>query len=349
MQSTETLPSISAQRHVEPARLTRLVRGELDWIVMKGLEKDRARRYETASGLARDIEHYLNDEPVEAGPPSASYRLRKYASKHRMALATSAAFIALLVLGTVISVGQALRDRAETVAQSAEQAARSEQRQAVEERNRAEAQSAVSRAVTEFLQKDLLAQASPALNARREKMTVESLLDRAATKIAGRFDQQPQVEAVIRRTIGDTYFSLGLYPQARPHLERSLDICRRALGSDHPETLAAMNSLGELYRAQGEHDRAEKLLTESSEGMRRVLGPDHPDTLGTMNNLASLYQDRGWNDRAEALWVKTLATMRRVLGPEHHETLSTISNLAVLYPPEKAEPLYMEALDGWRR
>ena len=100
-------------RQTEPARLTRLVRGELDWIVMKALEKDRARRYETAGGLARDIQRYLDGEPVEACPPSARYRLRKFASKHRAALATASAFAALLVPATAVSTWQAIRREAE--------------------------------------------------------------------------------------------------------------------------------------------------------------------------------------------------------------------------------------------
>src|ERR1700680_2999359 len=95
--SGEALASISAQRHMEPAKLTRLVRGELDWIVMKCLEKDRSRRYETASGLAREVQRYLADEAVEACPPSVGYRLRKFARKHRAALVTTIAFAALLL------------------------------------------------------------------------------------------------------------------------------------------------------------------------------------------------------------------------------------------------------------
>src|SRR5262249_25671607 len=83
--SRDSLVSISAQRHMEPAQLTKLVRGELDWIVMKALEKDRTRRYQTANGLARDLERYLADEPVAAWPPSAAYRLRKSAPEHRAA------------------------------------------------------------------------------------------------------------------------------------------------------------------------------------------------------------------------------------------------------------------------
>ncbi len=107
--STATLSAIAAQRRIEPARLSRMFRGDLDWITMKALEKDRTRRYETANGLARDIERYLNDEPVEAGPPCESYRLRKFARKNRTALRIAGAFLLLLVIGAVASTWQAIR------------------------------------------------------------------------------------------------------------------------------------------------------------------------------------------------------------------------------------------------
>ncbi len=103
LSSSNNLPKIAAARKTEPARLLNLVRGEIDWIVMKCLEKDRSRRYDTASGLARDVERYLADEPVEACPPSARYRLSKFARKHRKALVTAAAFAILLIAGTVVS------------------------------------------------------------------------------------------------------------------------------------------------------------------------------------------------------------------------------------------------------
>ncbi|HKI31789.1 MAG TPA: protein kinase [Gemmataceae bacterium] len=103
LSSSNNLPKIAAARKTEPARLSKLVRGEIDWIVMKCLEKDRSRRYETANEVARDLERYLADEPVEACPPSSSYRLRKFARKHKKALATAAAFVVLLVAGVVTS------------------------------------------------------------------------------------------------------------------------------------------------------------------------------------------------------------------------------------------------------
>ncbi len=109
--SGEALASISAQRQMEPAKLTKLLRGELDWIVMKTLEKDRDRRYETANAFADDLQRYLNDEPVQACPPSAGYRLRKFARRYRAAIWTTGIVALALVVGTVVSVRQAVRAR----------------------------------------------------------------------------------------------------------------------------------------------------------------------------------------------------------------------------------------------
>ncbi len=118
LSTSQALASIAATRKTEPAKLARLMRGELDWIVMKCLEKERSRRYETANGLSRDLEHYLHDEVVEARPPSASYRLRKFVRKHRMGLAAAASFAALLIAAVVVSGWLALRRmRAEAIAQ----------------------------------------------------------------------------------------------------------------------------------------------------------------------------------------------------------------------------------------
>jgi WD40 repeat protein/serine/threonine protein kinase len=159
------LAAISAQRQTEPAKLTRLVRGELDWIVMKALEKDRNRRYETANGLAQDVERYLHDEPVEACPPTARYRLRKFARKHQSGLATAAGFAILLVLGTAMSAWQAVRaTQAETEALANEQyananAAKAEknEQEANQQRDDAQKQRDEVRALNDQLRRTLYA------------------------------------------------------------------------------------------------------------------------------------------------------------------------------------------------
>ena len=121
------LPSVADVRRTDPQKLVSLMRGELDWMILKCLEKDRGRRYQAASGLARDLERYLADEPVEACPPTAGYRLGKFARKHRTALVTSSSFAMLLVAGVVVSTLQAVRaTSAETVAKRAELEAKEE-------------------------------------------------------------------------------------------------------------------------------------------------------------------------------------------------------------------------------
>jgi WD40 repeat protein/serine/threonine protein kinase/tetratricopeptide (TPR) repeat protein len=134
-----SLPSLAAQRKLEPAKLARLVRGDLDWIVMKALDKDRARRYETANGFARDIQAYLADEAVEACPPSALYRLRKFARKHRAALTTAATILLLLVAGVAVSSWQAIR------ATQAEEQAAHDRDTAIEQGLEAKKQTAIAK------------------------------------------------------------------------------------------------------------------------------------------------------------------------------------------------------------
>ncbi|HTU18719.1 MAG TPA: protein kinase, partial [Gemmataceae bacterium] len=137
--------TVSTQRQSEPKQLSRLIRGELDWIVMKALEKDRGRRYVTVNGFARDIQRYLADEPVEACPPSAGYKLRKFARKYRGILVTASAFVLLLTAGALVSTWQAIRAtlaetnalQAQTLAEEQSQLARQAQDVAQAERQQA--------------------------------------------------------------------------------------------------------------------------------------------------------------------------------------------------------------------
>jgi serine/threonine protein kinase len=149
LSTTKELPSIAACRHVEPRKLSGLVRGELDWIVMKALEKDRNRRYETANGLASDLRRYLDDEPVEACPPSARYKLSKFLRRHRLPLRVVAAFVLLLILGTVASAwlaanAQAARERAVAAeARARDERDHAQSAQALADRNFQKARAAV--------------------------------------------------------------------------------------------------------------------------------------------------------------------------------------------------------------
>src|SRR5262249_22988080 len=186
LSSSAELPAIAAKRKLEPKKLTRLVHGDLDWIVMKALEKDRSRRYETANGLAMDVQRYLNDEPISAGPPSPGYRLRKFVRRHKRTVGTAVIVLLALVAGVVISTGNAVRA---TLAEA----------RANQERDAANKAAAQAAAISKFLTDDLLGQAAPDLNSRDRGVTVEQLLDKAAQNIPNnkRFADQPEIEASI--------------------------------------------------------------------------------------------------------------------------------------------------------
>ena len=338
---------VQAIREEEPARLSsihRSYRGDIDTIVAKALEKDKARRYASAADLAGDIRRYLTDEPIVARPPSTAYQLRKFARRHKALVAGTAAVFLALVAGVMASTWAAVR------AHRAERAAEAQ-------RKRADQEAETARAVSDFLQNDLLAQASAANQSPGAKpdpdLKVRTALDRAAARIPGRFDRQPELEAAIRDTIGKTYYQLGLFPEARKQLERALDLYRRTLGEDSPKTLTTMSRLGRTAWLQGDYPEAETLLSRALEFQRRVLGPEHPDTLYSMNNLGNVYRAQGKDPQAEALYSQTLESRRRVLGPEHPDTLTSMNNLGNVYWSQgkyaQAETLYSQAMDIQRR
>ena len=323
--------AVGQKRRTEPLALAKQMRGDLDSIALKALEKDRSRRYGSPSDLAADIRRYLNHEAVLAVLPSVAYRARKFARRYRVALVTVCAFVLVLIVAAGVSIRQSLR---------------------------ANREAAVAQAVNDFLQNDLLAQASAATQSGPTAkpdpdLKVRTALDRAAVRITGKFDRQPEVEAAIRDTIGQTYMDLGLYPEARKQLERALDLHRRVLGAKNPKTLKTMARLARIALRQGKYGEAQGLLSQGLEISRRVLGSDHPDTLYIMNNLANVYRAQGKYPQAEALLSQTLEIRRRELGPEHPDTLASMNNLANVNNAEgkyaQAEALYSQTLEIRRR
>jgi serine/threonine protein kinase/tetratricopeptide (TPR) repeat protein len=360
-----TLTTVSARRKADPRRLGPSLRGELDWIVMKALDKDRRRRYETANDLASDVMRYLSDQPVQAGPPSASYRLRKFVRRNKGPVAAGGALAALLVLGTLgTSIGLVRAVQAERKATIAAGQARTAQALAThrllevtKEKDRATVaeakanqEAAVAKAVREFLQDDVLAEASPDKNPRNKKVTMEEILGRAAARVDGKFAQQPRIEAEIRLTIGETYTALGDFTAAQPHLERAREISRRVMGENHPRTLNFMNSLGTLYWKQGQLSKAESLFVEALGISRGILGNEHRQTLDSMSGLGAVYRAQGQFSKAEPLLVEAMETSQRVLGK--HSDVMIVNNLALLYGSlgqlSKAEPLMAKVLEMQR-
>jgi len=308
--------AVQTIQQVDPTPLSsvsRAYRGDIETIVGKALEKDKARRYGSASDLAADIRRYLGDQPITARPPSTTYQLRKFARRNRAVVIGVAAVFVVLITGVVASTWEAVKAR----------------RAAAQARQ----QSAIAQAVNDFLQNDLLGQASAYKQSKPDPdIKVRTVLDRAAQRIEGKFDKQPEVEAAIRNTIGTTYTDLGLYPEAAKQLEAALDLRRRVLGREHPETLRSMNDLALVYMYEGSrYPQAEALAGQTLEIRRRVLGPEHPETLLSMSKLAIVYATEGKYAQAEALHSQTLEIQRRVLGPEHPDTLGSMHNLASDY------------------
>jgi serine/threonine protein kinase/tetratricopeptide (TPR) repeat protein len=324
--------SASAEvRGTVPRQLASLLRGDLDWITMKALEKDRARRYGSASEFAADIRRYLKHEAVLAVPPSLAYRTRKFARRYRGPLMTASVFALILLVAAVVSIREGVRAKREA---------------------------AIADAVNEFLQNDLLAQAGASAQAGPKAkpdphLEVRTALDRASGRIEGKFAKQPEVEASIRDTMGWTYLDLGSYPEARKQLERALELRRRVLGSQDVKTLKTLTSLGRVAFQQGKYAEAEALESQALDAQRRVLGSEHPDTLASMNSLAAVYEEEGKYAQAEGLDTQILETQKRVLGPEHPDTLRSMSSLAIVYDDEgkrtQAERLYAQTLEIRKR
>lgn len=307
-------------REEDPAPLS--VPRDLEIIVRKALEKNKGRRYTSAAELAGDLERYLTNEPILARPPSALYRARKFAVRHKALVGATAAVFLVLLAGTTVSTLQAIRAR------QAEQ---------------------VANAVNDFLQNDLIAQAGARAQAGAHRqmdpdLKVRTALDRAAERIAGKFDSQPAVEASLRRTIGLAYFNLSLFTKAEPQLERAVDIRKRVLGLEHPDTLASMDDLGVLYNLEAKYAAAEALLTRVSKTRERTLGKNHKDTLTTLSDLALAISYQGDFARGEPLFVRVLEAERHVQGEEHPDTVAVMDSLAWVYLNlgkfAQAEPLY---------
>jgi tetratricopeptide (TPR) repeat protein len=325
------LSTTAQRRGLEAPKLAGELRGDLDWVVMKALAKDRAGRYQSANAFAEDVQRHLRHEPVTAAAPTARYRLGKYARRHRVGLAAAAAIVLALIAGTVVSTWQAVR------ATKAERAARGERGQAVVERDRARKaeqeakdERAVSDAVREFLQQDLLAQASPE-SAPEPDVKLRTVLDLASEKVEGRFTNQPVVEAGIRMTLAETYHGLGEYAAMERHARRALELFRARVGETNTATLRAMSTLGDAYMHNGQTTDAILLLEQALDLHQHALGPDHPDTLISMNNLALAYHHAGRLAEAVRLSEETLKLKKARLGPEHDGTLASMNNLAGAY------------------
>jgi non-specific serine/threonine protein kinase/serine/threonine-protein kinase len=315
-----TSEACAEARGMEPAQLVGLLRGDLDWITLKALEKDRERRYGTPSGLGADVERYLDNRPVLARPASTAYRLRKYLRRNQVAVAVVAGAFALLV---AFATTQSLQLRRIT-----------------RERDRADR-------VTKFMTG--MFKVSDPSQARGNSITAREILDKSSNEIDAALSNDPELRAQMMDVMGEVYGNLGLYARAQVLLTRAMDIRRKDLGASDPRTLSSMDKLGWTLNREGKYNEAEKLQRETLALRRRVLGRKNPDTLRSMTNLSGTLALEGQYPEAENLQRETLDIQRRILGPEHPESLLSMSGLAnTLYREghlTEAEKLQRETLD----
>jgi non-specific serine/threonine protein kinase/serine/threonine-protein kinase len=329
---------IATNRNTEPARLVGQVRGDLDWITMKALEKDRTRRYDTVAGLASDVRRHLKDEPVVAGPPSAMYRTKKFVRRHRFGVSAAALLAIVLVLFTTTMAVQAQRIAAE-------------RDRANREATRANAEAEAARQVTAFLT-GLFSVSDPG-EARGGSITAREVLDKGVQRIQTELADQPLVQARLMVTMGQVYQGLGLYERAESLQRSALALRQRLLGARAEETLQSLHSLGASLTLKGDYREAERVTREALEGRRLVLGPEHPETVASLGNLNMIFLKTGKWGEAERGYRQVLAFRERVLGPNHRQTLSAATSLAAVLQVQgkldEAAALYDRSLAGFRK
>jgi serine/threonine protein kinase len=326
------LTTIAQQRKSEPPMLIRAVRGDLDWIVMKALEKDRTRRYETANGLALDVQRFLGNEVISARPPSKLYKLQKTVLRNKL-LFTGIGVIAVLLVVSLIIVSASLAKERES-------------------KRAAVAASAKSQQVTTFL-KDMLNGAGPIAAKGRDRTMLTEILDQTAFRLGTELSNQPEDEAELRSLIGKLYEEMGEAGKGEAMARRALAIRQEKFGPDSLEAAASQNLLGLMLMPQHKLPEAEQAHSKALAIRSRLLGNDNVDTATSLNNLAAVYRDQGRFREAETMATNALVIRQKLLGPEHLDVADSLRNLAIMYGSEsrwdEAERTARKVLEMRRR
>ena len=319
----------ATNRHTEPSRLASQLRGDLDWVTMKALEKDRTRRYQTANALAADVRHHLGNEPVSAGPPSAVYRTKKFVRRHRFGVAAAAT---LVLLGLAFGVTMAVQ--AQRIARERDRANR--------EAARANQEAEAATRVTEFMTS--LFKVSDPSEARGNTITAREILDLGAARIAKDLAGQPEVQGRLINTMGAVYQNLGLYKDSAALYRQSLDVRRRALGSRDAAVAASLHDLGTVLVQSGDYAGAEAALNEALALRESLHGTDSAEAALTAGSLAQLSYARGEYAKAEPLFKRKVHTLRR-LAPGHEEATSdALNDLAMTIQQTRSDYAGAQAL-----
>ena len=320
----EASRAAASARGTELRQLANELRGDLDWITMKAVEKDRNRRYGTPTELAADLRRYLENEPVMARPASAGYRLQKYVQRHRVAAVFTIVIAALLVSFGAVQAMQL--------------------RRITRERDRA---NRVSAFMTNMFK------LSDPTEVHASNVSTRDVLDKASKDIETSLSGDPEMQGQLMRVMGNAYKNMGLNDRAESLLEQAVQVDRRSFGPSNAETLAAISDLAWTLNQEGRIPEAEKLQREALHIEEQKLGADDPTTLGTKMGLAVTLDQEGRHEEAEKLARETLATQRRVLGPEDTSTLANMENLGAMLGNQgkfaDAEKLQRETFELERR
>jgi len=318
-------------RRTTTVALRKQLMGDLDWIVLRAMEKERERRYASVGDLAADIRRHLQEEPVLARPPRTGYRIRKWVRRNKIATVAGLSVVLALSVGLTAATYGLFEARRATL--------------------EAERDAATARQVSSFVA-GMFEVSSPEMSLG-EELKARQILDWGSRRLRDTLKDQPRVRARLMETVGTVYRNLGLFSEAEPLLRESAETNRRLLGAEHPDTLQSNDQLGFLYLKQFRYEEAESTLSETVDAQKRVLGDDHPATIQTMFHLALLTEARGRNDDATRLHEEVLRARRRVLGEDHPDTLESKLVLGWLYwhtgQGAKSRPITLEALEGSRR
>jgi non-specific serine/threonine protein kinase/serine/threonine-protein kinase len=323
--STRVTTSAVSLGSADAGRLSSQLRGDLDWITMKALEKDRTRRYATVGELAADLQRHLRNVPVLAGPPNTRYRLQKFVRRNRLVVAATAILIVLLVVFAGAMAAQARR-----IAH--------ERDRANQEAQRANLEAATAKQTSDFIV-GLFSVSDPS-EARGNTVTAREILDEGVKKI-NRLNDQSLVQSRLERTLGRVHISLGLYALADPLLEHALTTQQRVLGMSDPDTVDTLFAVGELRYYERRFAEAEKAYREAAEQRRILLGPNARDTMEADMAVASACMEQGRFDEAERLFRSSLERQQRMFGSGDSLTLETLNNFAAMY---YRQGRYQEAL-----
>jgi serine/threonine protein kinase/tetratricopeptide (TPR) repeat protein len=339
------LTTVAKQRHAEAPKLIHLVRGDLDWLVMKCLEKDRTRRYETANGLAADIQRHLQNEPVVASPPSNLYRFQKMVRRNTLVFAAGAAVLLVLLAGIAASTWQAIR------------ATRAEHEQA-RERGKAEAnekkaalEAAKNQQIAQFM-KSMMGGVGPSVALGRDTTMLREILDRTARRLTDLKDQ-PGVEADLRSTLGKVYADLGEYTNALAMHREALALIKKLRGNEHPDVASSFYDLAHVLTRQGNHSEAESFFRKTLEMRRKLLGKDHLDVAECLRGMFNLFREDSRWPEAEIAARENLAILKKQMGDQHAKVGYTLHDLAFILRCQgkfaEAETRSREELTIWRK